>query len=77
MCLVVQIYRNFIYETEFRVYLGSERVTMAYNATFAKGWNTTAADEDVHASNPTQEEEEDVVFDQDRASDTQEYLDLI
>lgn len=39
--------------------------------------NGIVADEDVHASDPTQEEEDDVIFHQDLPTDTQEYLDLI
>lgn len=32
--------------------------------TFAEDWNTITTDEDVHASDPTQEKEDDAFFDQ-------------
>lgn len=54
----------FISDVEFndyaptRVQIRSEHTMMTYHAAVAKDWNKTAVDEDIYASDLTQEEEE-------------------
>lgn len=63
------------YEGE-HVIIGSERATMFYNVVVVEYFNLDTVDEDAHTFDSTQEEDDDVFFNQDPLVDTREYLNM-